>query len=63
MMRFSPLGVFGAKHPLETVGDWARQDAALTHPNPMRLQENTLFTMAIAHAIASGLRPKSSIRA
>ena len=33
MMRISPLGIFGANHPLETVGDWARQDAALTHPN------------------------------
>ena len=54
MMRISPLGIFGANHPLETVGDWARQDAALTHPNPVCLQANTLFTMAIAHAIASG---------
>jgi ADP-ribosylglycohydrolase len=54
MMRISPLGIFGANHPLETVGDWARQDAALTHPNPVCLQANALFTMAIAHAIASG---------
>jgi len=53
-MRISPLGIFGASHPLETVGDWARQDAALTHPNPVCLQANALFTMAIAHAIASG---------
>ncbi|WP_028322879.1 ADP-ribosylglycohydrolase family protein [Desulfatiglans anilini] len=54
MMRISPLGIFGANHPLETVGDWARQDAALTHPNPVCLQANALFTMAIAHAVASG---------
>jgi ADP-ribosylglycohydrolase len=54
MMRISPLGIFGANHPLETVGDWARQDAALTHPNPVCLQANALFTMAIAHAISSG---------
>ena len=54
MMRISPLGIFGANHPLVTVGDWARQDAALTHPNPVCLQANSLFTMAIAHAIASG---------
>lgn len=53
MMRISPLGIFGANHPLETVGDWAKQDAALTHPNPVCLQANTLFAMAIAHAIAS----------
>ncbi len=36
------------------MGDWAKQDAALTHPNPACLQANSLFTMAIAHAIASG---------
>ena len=50
MMRISPLGIFGANYPLETVCDWARQDAALTHPNPVCLQANALFTMAIAHA-------------
>jgi ADP-ribosylglycohydrolase len=54
MMRISPLGIFGANYPLETVSDWAKQDAALTHPNPACLQANSLFTMAIAHAIASG---------
>ena len=54
MMRISPLGILGANHPLEAVGDWARQDAALTHPNPVCLQANALFSMAIAQAIASG---------
>ncbi|CAE6715139.1 ADP-ribosylglycohydrolase family protein [Candidatus Nitrotoga fabula] len=54
MMRISPLGIFGANYSLETVGDWAMQDAALTHPNPVCLQANALFTMAIANAIASG---------
>ncbi len=54
MMRISPLGIFGANHPLEAVGDWARRDAALTHPNPVCLQANSLFTLAIAHAIAFG---------
>jgi ADP-ribosylglycohydrolase len=54
MMRISPSGIFGANHPLEAVADWAKQDAALTHPNPVCLQANALFAMAIAHAIASG---------
>jgi ADP-ribosylglycohydrolase len=54
MMRISPLGIFGANHPLETVGKWAEQDAALTHPNPVCRQANVLFAMAIAHSIASG---------
>ncbi len=56
MMRISPLGIFGANHPLETVAEWARQDAALTHPNPICLQANALFAMAIAHAIRFRLR-------
>ena len=58
VMRISPLGIFGANHPLETVGDWARQDAALTHPNQVCLQANALFTMAIAHAVSSGCEAK-----
>lgn len=61
-MRISPLGIFGAGHPLETVGDWARQDAALTHPHPVCRQANTLFTMAIAHAIKTGPEPQSLYR-
>ena len=62
MMRISPLGIFGANHPLEAVGDWARQDAALTHPNPVCLQANALFTMAIAHAIKTGSEPQTLYR-
>ena len=59
LMRISPLGIFGSNYPLETVGEWARQDAALTHPNPICLQANALFVMAIAHAIKTGAEPKS----
>ena len=62
MMRISPLAIFGASHSLETVGDWARQDAALTHPNPVCQQANALFTMAIAHAIKTGAEPQSLYR-
>lgn len=54
MMRISPLGIFGVNYPLETVADWAKQDAALTHPNIVCLEANALFTMAITHAIKSG---------
>ncbi|CAG4908186.1 unnamed protein product [Acidithrix sp. C25] len=39
---------------MDMVGEWAMQDAALTHPNPVCLQANSLFTMAIAHAISTG---------
>ena len=54
MMRISPLGIFGAKHELEHVAEWARQDAAITHPHPVCQQANALFTMAIAHAVRRG---------
>lgn len=58
MMRISPLGIFGANYPLEAVAEWARQDAALTHPHPICLQANALFAMAIAHSIATGCEPE-----
>ena len=55
MMRISPLGIFGANHDLQQVAEWAKQDAALTHPHPVCLQANALFAMAIAHAIRTGI--------
>lgn len=54
MMRISPLGIFGANHAPELVAEWARQDAAITHPHMVCQQANALFTMAIAHAIRRG---------
>ena len=54
MMRVSPLGVFGAGRDPRMVAEWARQDAALTHPNPVCVQANALFVMAIAHAVETG---------
>lgn len=53
MMRISPLGIFGARHALPEVAEWARQDAALTHPNPVCRQANALFAVAIADAVRS----------
>ena len=54
LMRVSPLGIFGAQHPLERVADWAGQDAALTHPHPVCVQANKLFACALAQAVATG---------
>ncbi len=54
LMRISPLGIFGTRFKLSQVGEWARQDALLTHPNQICQQTNMLFTMGIAHAINSG---------
>jgi len=57
LMRVSPLGIFGANHDLGQVAEWARQDAALTHPHPVCLETNALFAMAIAHAVRTGCSP------
>ena len=59
MMRISPLGIFGANHDSEDVAEWARQDAAITHPHPVCQQANALFTMAIAHAVRQGCDARS----
>ena len=59
MMRISPLGIFGARHSLAEVAEWARQDAALTHPNAVCQQANALFAMAIADAIRA---PRSALQ-
>jgi len=62
MMRISPLGIFGASHELQQVAEWARQDAALTHPNPVCLQANALFAMAIASAIRTKVEAQTIYR-
>ena len=54
LMRISPLGIFGANHELNYVSDWARLDAAITHSHPICQQANSLYTMAIAHAVRHG---------
>ena len=59
LMRISPLGIFGAGRNLDDVAEWARQDASITHPNPVCQQANALFAMAIATAIAQGTDGKS----
>lgn len=59
MMRISPLGIFSANHDLEHAAEWARQDAAITHPHPVCRQANALFAMAIAHAVRQGCDARS----
>ena len=58
LMRISPLGVFGCNHDLERLSEYARQDAALTHPHPVCLQANVLFVMSIATAVSASKGPQ-----
>jgi ADP-ribosyl-[dinitrogen reductase] hydrolase len=57
LMRISPLGIFGANYNRQQVGEWARQDAAITHPNLICQHVNSLFAMAISHAIKTNPSP------
>lgn len=57
LMRVSPLGIYGAGRDPRQVAGWARDDAALTHPNPVCCDVNALFAAAVAHAIATGPSP------
>jgi fructose-1,6-bisphosphatase/inositol monophosphatase family enzyme/ADP-ribosylglycohydrolase len=54
LMRASPLGVFA--HALEPrlAAELARQDASLTHPNPVCGDATAAFVIALAHAVSVG---------
>lgn len=54
LMRISPLGIFGARHDLARVAEWAQADAGITHPHPVCRQASALFAVALAHAIRTG---------
>jgi ADP-ribosylglycohydrolase len=59
-MRISPLGIFCWNTDLESTSQLAQQDAALTHPHPVCLQANALFTMAIAQLISGQKTPQET---
>ena len=62
LMRISPLGIFGARHELPQVAEWARHDAEITHPHPVCRQANALFSMAIAQAVRAECEPQNLYR-
>ena len=59
LMRASPLGLLGAGRDRDQVADWARRDAALTHPNPVCQDVNALFVLAIATSVREGSDPQA----
>lgn len=54
LMRISPLGIFGTHHEPGAVIEWAREDAAITHPHEVCGQANALFAAAVSFAVRSG---------
>lgn len=57
LMRVSPLGIFGACRHWTDVDRWAREDAALTHVDPLCQQASALYACLIAQAVRSGAGP------
>lgn len=54
LMRISPLGIFGTFLPAAQVMEWAAQDAALTHINPVCQEVNSLYAATLAYIIRTG---------
>jgi ADP-ribosylglycohydrolase/fructose-1,6-bisphosphatase/inositol monophosphatase family enzyme len=63
LMRASPLGVYA--HALEPAraAEFARQDATLTHPNPVCADATAAYVVAVAHAVRRGDGPDAAWRA
>ena len=63
LMRASPLGVYA--HALEPrlAAGLARQDASLTHPNPVCGDATAAFVVALAHAVRFGDGAEAAYRA
>lgn len=59
LMRLSPLAVFAWSHTPEETAKLAREDAALTHPDPVCCDANAVFAIAVSHAIKSGATRRS----
>ncbi len=59
LMRVSPLGILGAGAAEGAAGDWAHQDATLTHPNPVCQHANRVYAETLAYAIRSGAAPEA----
>ena len=51
LMRATPLGVWGQRLSAQALGEYARQDSLLSHPNPSCWQAVAAYAIAIAHLL------------
>lgn len=51
LMRATPLGVWGHRLSAQALGEYARQDSLLSHPNPSCWQAVAAYAIAIAHLL------------
>jgi ADP-ribosylglycohydrolase/TPR repeat protein/fructose-1,6-bisphosphatase/inositol monophosphatase family enzyme len=54
LMRVSPLGILGSGAEEGKAGEWAQEDALLTHPNPVCQHANRVYAETLAFAIRTG---------
>lgn len=59
LMRVMPIALWAAAHPGFDWESAARQDAALTHPNPNNADCNAVFIYAMLQAMEQGATPQS----
>lgn len=52
LMRVAPLAVWGRQLPAETLADYARLDASLSHPNPACGDASAVYAIALASLVA-----------
>lgn len=60
LMRQSPIGIWGFAKDPKILGDLAREDARLTHPNPVCRDASAVYTATIAQTIRWGFGPKEA---
>ena len=60
LMRISPLGIFGANHEISAVEEWARLDAAITHPHRVCGDCNALFAGLLSFVVKNGASPSEA---
>ena len=62
-MRVTPLAVASAKFSEEQAIEWARADAAMTHPNSSCLDANAAYVLAIRHMVLNPGDSRGAVRA
>jgi ADP-ribosylglycohydrolase len=51
LMRVCPIAIWTCQMPIETIAEYARADARLSHPNKVCQDCNAVYCIAIAHLI------------
>ena len=57
LMRISPLAIWGHQLSAAQVAEAARADSALTHAHPVCQEACAVYSVALAHAVATGSPP------